>query len=230
MKVTEIMTKDVVTVEPGATVREVAVLLRDKRISAVPVVEPGHKLIGIVSEGDLMRRAELGLERQHSWWARLFQDPDLLAEEYIKSHARKARDLMTRPVISVGEEASVADVVELMESRRVKRVPVVRDGVVVGVVSRADILRALIAAGDGVAEAKAEDKVLRERLLAELRDQPWWRGRDADVLVNAGVIHLWGLVQSREEREAMRVAAEAVPGVRGVKNHLVVQPPATYVV
>jgi CBS domain-containing protein len=230
MKAAEIMTKDVVTVEPGATVRDVAMLLRDKRISAVPVVEPGRKVIGIVSEGDLMRRAELGLERHHSWWSRLFNDPDMLAAEYIKSHARKARDLMTRPVVAVGEDTPVADIVELMESRHIKRVPVTRDGVLVGVVSRADILRALIAAGDRIADAVPADKALHERLMAELKAQPWWRGGGVEILVTGGVAHLWGLVNSREEADAIRVAAENVSGVRGVKNHLVVQPISAMVV
>lgn len=230
MKASNIMTTNVATVGPDTAVRELAIRLRDECVGALPVVELDGRLIGIVSEGDLMRRAELGLERHHSWWANLFQDPDLLAEEYIKSHARCARDLMTHPVVTVGAQASVADVVELMEKHGIRRVPVVRDDMLVGVVGRGDILRALIAAGDGVAVAKAEDKDLRERLLDELHAQPWWRGRDANVLVTGGVIHLWGLVHSREERDAIRVAAESMPGVRGVRNHLIVQTSPAYAV
>ena len=146
MQARDIMTERVITVGPETTVREIATLLLERRISAVPVVEESGEIVGIVSEGDLIHRNEIGTElRGRSWWLRLFDDSAALAERYSKSHGAKARDVMTRDVVSVDETVSLADIAELLETKHIKRVPVIRDGRLAGIVSRADLVRALAA-------------------------------------------------------------------------------------
>jgi predicted transcriptional regulator len=146
-----------------------------------------------------------------------------LAAEYIKSHARRVEDIMTREVVSVGELATLAEIAELMETRRIKRVPVVHDGKIVGIVSRADLLQVL-ASGGAASANEDSDRVIRERLLAELRNQEWANATESNVVVTGGVVHFWGTVGSEEERRALRVVAENIPGVRGIEDHMISGP------
>lgn len=224
MKIRDVMTTNVVSVTPDATVEEVARLLLQQRISAVFVVDDSGLPVGVVSEGDLMRRTETGTERARSWWLRLFADSAALATEYAKSHGRRVRDVMSRPVISVDEDASLGEAATLLETHRIKRLPVVRDGTILGVVSRANLVRALASAGTGTVTTEDRDRAIRDRLMAELKDQPWSSADARSVIVADGVVHLWGLVASDEERVATRVLAEQVPGVRAVEDHLIVRP------
>jgi CBS-domain-containing membrane protein len=221
MRAGDVMTPDVVTVEPGARVDEIARLMLEHHISAVPVVDTAGRLLGIVSEGDLVRRAEMATAGRRAWWLEMLADSAALARDYVKTHGRRATDLMTRVVLTVGVDTPLEDVAQLLERHRIKRVPVVRDGRVVGIVSRADLLRALVVRPPepGPAEA-ADDRTIREHVMAALRTQPWWVGTYRNVVVVDGVVHLWGLARSQAERDAMRVAAETVPGVRGVEDHL----------
>lgn len=221
MRAGDVMTPDVVTVEPGARVDEIARLMLEHHISAVPVVDTAGRLLGIVSEGDLVRRAEMATAGRQAWWLEMLADSAALARDYVKTHGRRATDLMTRNVLTVGVDTPLEDVAQLLERHRIKRVPVVRDGGVVGIVSRADLLRALVVRPPepGPAEA-ADDRTIREHVMAALRTQPWWVGTYRNVVVVDGVVHLWGLARSQAERDAMRVAAETVPGVRGVEDHL----------
>lgn len=226
MKAADIMTRTVHAVSPDLPVEEVARFMLARQISAVPVVDGGGKLIGIVSEGDLMRRAELDTEKHRSWWLRLFVGTDYQAHEFVKSHGRRARDVMTRKVITVGEDTPVAEIVTLMEENRIKRVPVMRDGKMTGIVSRANLLRAFASRETAKeAETVAQDRDIQTRLLAVLEKQPWWHARACHVVVSDGIVHLWGNAESADEREAIRVAAENTSGVRGVKNHINVVPP-----
>jgi CBS domain-containing protein len=221
MKAKDVMTSDVVSVGPDSTVREVADLLLARAISAVPVID-GGKLVGIVSEGDLMRRAEIGTagETHRSWWLRLFGDSAALATDYVKAHAEHIRDVMTRDVITVAEETPLADVAAVLEANRIKRVPVVRDGRLVGIVSRANLIRALAAAkARPLAPAAPDDGAIRARVLETLRSEPWSDIGYADVTVTDGRVEFWGLYDSEEARQAARVAAENVPGVRQVEDH-----------
>jgi CBS domain-containing protein len=220
MNAEDIMTSPVVTVGLETSVREIAALLLERRISGVPVVENGW-LVGLVSEGDLLHRHEIGtdrVERTGSWWLRLFSaDPSL--ENYVKSHARKARDVMTREVVSVAADASAAEIANLLESRWIKRVPVLRGKRLIGIVSRANLMQAL--AVDKRASKPAhpgDDHTIRERLLEELEHQPWWR-TSSNLIVDDGIVHYWGIINSEDERQAARVAAENVPGVRNVEDH-----------
>ena len=222
MKAADVMSSRVISVGPEATVGEIARLLLERHISAVPVVDTGGRIIGIVSEGDLMRRAETGTERHRSWWLRAFGDTAILASDYVKSHALRARDVMTRDVVSVTPETKLGQIANLLEKHRIKRVPVVRGGKPVGIVSRANLLQAFAVAKpapNGGAEA-ADDRGIREKLLAELDRQPWWVDSIyTNIVVTEGVVHVWGMVRTDSERDALRIAAERIPGVRQVDDH-----------
>ncbi len=217
----DIMTKPVVTVSPDTLVTEIARLLVEKRISAVPVVEAGRP-IGIVSAGDLLRQVEPGAARKPSW-LELFFSRDTLAAEYIHAHARTARQVMSHQVITVMEDTHVSDIVDILEGKRIKRVPVVDiSGHVVGIVSRSNLLQGLISrAKPPVGKSGDEDSRIRNAYLAEIRVQNWADLPDeGNVIVQEGVVHLWGAVRSAEVREAMTVAALNVPGVKGVEDHM----------
>jgi len=213
------MTRAVVTVGPNTSVRELAELLSDRRISGVPVVEDG-KVVGVVTEGDLLRRYEIGTERfERSWWARVFTS-HRGSVDYVRSHARRTADIMTQPVISIAEDTPVAEIVSLFEAHKIRRVPVTRDGKLVGLVSRADLVQALAAkARRTMAQAAADDKAIREQLLAELEHQPWWQRYSSMLTVSDGVVHYWGVLDTEDEKRAARVAAENIPGVRKVVDH-----------
>lgn len=217
----DVMTTRVITVGPETRVPEIARLLLTHRISAVPVVGGDGRLVGIVSEGDLMRRPETGAERPRSWWLTLMGGPEEAAREYVRTHGSHAADVMTRDVVTVDEDTPVGEIAALLEARGIKRVPVVRDGRVIGIVSRADLLRGLASRKPEPAPAVAAgDRAVRERILENLRAAGVATPAHVNVVVTDGVVHLWGLVDSEEERRACRVAAEGVPGVRAVEDHL----------
>lgn len=224
MKAKDIMTTPVVSVGPETAVHDIAKLLVDHRISTVPVIDDGQNLVGIVSEGDLMFRAEVGTERYRSWWLRFFSSMESLATEYAKTYGLKARDLMTRTPQTVGEDTSLADVARVLESLHIKRVPVVRDGRVVGIVSRANLVQAL-ASGQGKSQTAADlDNLIRNNVTTTLAGQPWKTLLPRNVIVTDGVAHLWGFINSEEERIATRVAVERVPGVKGIEDHMIIRP------
>ena len=224
MQARDIMTTPVLTVTKDATVQEIARLLLDRHISAVPVVDGDGILLGVVSEGDLIRRADSGTERHPSWWLSLVSDPEDDARSYLKSHGLRAVDVMTRNVIVVTEDTAVPEIADLLEKHRIKRVPVVREGCVVGIVSRANLLQALVArpAAPGVTTS-VDDRALREAVFAAVR-ATGSRTVYVNVLVNDGVAHLWGMAHSEAERAAMRVAAETVPGVKRVEERVSLLP------
>jgi CBS domain-containing protein len=219
MRAKDIMKTNVVTVGPKATVGEVAALMYKRGISGIPVVEDG-KIVGLVSEGDLIRRQEIGSATgPRSWWLAIFGRENL-ARDYVLSHARQVGDIMTRDVVTVGEEAPLAEIAALFASRHIKRVPVVRDGQLVGLVSRANLIQAL--AGAALRrhdEAPATDREIRDAVLAELDRQSWWDGWLNNATVEKGVVHLWGFYIAEDDRNAARVAAENIPGVRDVQDH-----------
>ncbi len=220
MRARDIMSTPVISVGPQASVHEVAALLIKKGISGVPVLEKG-RLVGIVSEADLMHRHEIGTEHDpatEAWWVRLF-GVDRLPSRYVRSHATKAEDIMTRQVVSVAESTPRAEIAALFMSRRIRRVPVLRAGTVVGIVSRANLVRALAAQQQSPrSEQPDSDDAIRSKVLAELESQPWWRSDWSSVIVSNGVVRFVGLIDSQDERDAARVAAENVPGVRRVED------------
>jgi len=223
MRARDVMYRAVATTTPETTVEEVARLMINLRISGVPVLDKNGQLVGIVTEGDLLRRVETGTERRRSPWSEWFSANSRMAADYIKSHARRVEDVMTREVVSVEELASLGEIAELMETKRIKRVPVVHDGKIVGIVSRADLLQVLASGGAASADEES-DRLIRDRLLAELRRQEWANSAEGNVVVSEGVVHFWGTVGSEEERRALRVVAENIPGVRGIEDHTISGP------
>jgi CBS domain-containing protein len=230
MRAMDVMTTNVITVDPNTSVQSVAALLSNRGISGVPVVDSQNRLVGIVSEGDLLHRVETGTERRvqkrRSWWLDTVGSEQELARDYVKSHGRTVQDIMTRDVISVSDTTELADIATLLETKRIKRVPVVKDGKLVGIVSRANLVRALAAAGSQLTtDTAVDDRTIREKLLAELRGQEWVHAWAADIIVRDSVVHIWvSDDRPAEERQALRVAAENIPGVRGVEEHIVPAP------
>ena len=227
MRAKDVMTTQVITVGPETSVQEVASVLSDRGISGVPVVDAQDRVIGIVSEGDLIHRAETGTEHRperRSWWLDGVAAERDLARDYVKAHGRKAREIMTREVIAVGEDTDLAEIADLLESKRIKRVPVLSGGKLVGIVSRANLVRAL-AATKPADTADSDDRTIRFSLLQELTGKDWARTWASDIIVRDRVVHLWMTDDEPEEqREALRVAAENTPGVTGVEEHIVPAP------
>jgi CBS domain-containing protein len=222
MKAKDIMTTNVVTVAPDTDVQSIARRLLGRGISAVPVVDESGRIVGIVSEGDLMRRPESATERHPSWWLGFITTPDEQARSYTKSHGRKAKDVMTRKVVTVSEDASLDEIATLLERNRIKRVPVVRDGKIVGIVSRANMLHGL-AAGAGSPLASANDAQIRENLTRAL-EETGIRTQYINVVVSDGVAHLWGMVETDAQKEAAHVAAESTGGVQRVEDNISIMP------
>ena len=188
MRAMDIMTSEVITVEENATVQAAAELMAEHGISALPVVDKDTRVIGIVSEGDLLHRAETATEQRRSWWLEMMTSTNQLAGEYIRSHSAKVTDVMTRDVISVTDTTPVADIAVLLESNRIKRLPVLREGKLAGIVSRANLVRALaMTVNDRASNTEADDTDIRNKLLAKLKAQKWAEVSPANVTVKDGV-------------------------------------------
>jgi CBS domain-containing protein len=233
MKASDIMTRTVRTATAETPVRDIARMMVRHQISAVPIIERGRRVVGIISEGDLVRRAETGTERKRSTWLDLFVDPGSKARAFVKSHARRAKDVMTRPVVSVTASTPLGDIADLLEKRRIKRVPVVRSGQLIGIVSRHDLVRSL--AQDGESETTkprrgtVSDRMIRTALDRQLKRQRWPDIAHVNVTVEKGVVEFWGAVPDESRRNALRVMAENVDGVRSVRNErLIVLPAGAY--
>jgi len=228
MRALDVMTTNVITVDPDTPVQALATLLSERGISGVPVVDKDSRLVGIVSEGDLLHRTETGTERRtqrrRSRWLDNFASDQEAARDYVKAHGRTVREIMTREVISVNDMTELADIATLLETKRIRRVPVVRDGKLVGIVSRANLVRALaMTKNDAPAiDADSDDRTIRQKLLTELQGQEWVHMWGADVIVRDRVVHLWfSDDRSEDERQAVRIAAENISGVRQVQEHIV---------
>lgn len=222
MRAADVMTTGVITVSPNTPILDVAHLLLDRRISAVPVVDEQGVLLGIVSEGDLIHRHENKTERKARWWQALLETSSDAARAYTRAHGRHAHDVMTEEVQTVTEDTSLSDVAELLETHRIKRVPVVRDRRVIGIVSRANLLQALIARPDEPPQesvAVPDDAGIRDSIVAEIRENALV-DVEINVVVSNGVVSLWGSVDSENQRRAVVVAAENANGVVGVDDHL----------
>jgi CBS domain-containing protein len=221
MRAMDVMTSEVITVDEDASVQSVAKLMVKHGISAVPVVDKYKRVIGMVSEGDLLHRAETGTERRRSWWLEMMASTNQLAGEYLKSHSGRVKDVMTRDVISVTDTTPVADIAVLLETNRIKRVPILRDGKLVGIVSRANLVRALaMTINEPASGDETDDRTIRDKLLAELKAQKWAEVSPANITVKDGVVHLWSSYFSEQEKRALVVAAETIAGVRRVEDHM----------
>jgi predicted transcriptional regulator len=204
-------------------VQEAARVLIDQRISGLPVVDDNGKLVGIVSEGDLLHRSESGTERRRSWWFRALLGDGALAAEYVKAHGRRVEDVMTRTVVTASPNTPLHEIATLMERNAIKRVPIVENNKLVGIVSRANLVQAIASGGKDL-EVPHSDAAIRDRLLAHLNAQNWAHTWLLNVTVDDGIVDLWGITKSEIERKAIRVAAESIPGVRAVNDNLIIRP------
>jgi CBS domain-containing protein len=221
MKASDIMTRNVVTVAGGAALGAAIRLMLDNNVSGLPVVNPAGKVEGILTEGDLLRRAEIETEKKHWPWLDFLLGPGRMASDYVKTHGRVCDELMSREVISVEPDAPLAEIVELMERRHIKRMPVIANGALVGIVSRADLLAALARVLDAPQAGAGGDEDIRARVLAELDKVEWAPRTGLTITVEDGIVELDGVILDEHERRALRVAAENVPGVKGIADRLV---------
>lgn len=219
MYVRKVMSRPVVTIEAGASVFDAAETLLSSGISAAPVVDADGRMIGIVSEADLMFRVETGTTPSRSWFQRLLDDDATIARNYIRSHSRRVVDVMTKEVVTATEHADLKEVAALMKRHNIKRVPIVRDGKPIGLVSRSNLLQGLLSR-QPLGDTAASDEEIKEKVEREIRRIGPIVGPTTTVVVDNGVVHLWGHVRSAETRDAIRVAAENVSGVRGVEHEL----------
>ena len=228
MKARDVMVSPVITVGDDATVQDVAKTMIARRISAVPVIDKAGKLVGVVTEADLMHRIEAGTERPYSWWLHMLSGDRAMAADYVKSHARKIADVMTREVKAAGPETPLVDIAELFETHHVKRVPIVNEaGDLVGIVSRANIVQAVASARPKF-EITLSDATIRQKLMEELKKQPWAHAHKLNVTVTRGIVDLWGTVESEQARKAINAAALNIPGVDAVNDHLIHEPAFVY--
>ena len=227
MKAADVMVSKVITVGPTTTIQEVASILLANRISAVPVVGEHGELIGIVSEGDLIRRIEVGTARRRSWWLGLLASNRALATEYVMSNARKVADIMTRRVVTATPNTPLGDIATLLEKNSIKRVPIMNDGKIVGIVSRANLVQALASMAKKTKKktsvANPRDSEIRKKVISRLNAQPW-RPSMLNITVHDGTVELWGLVTSEDEKKAARIAVEIIPGVKVVNDNLMIPP------
>ena len=221
MRAIDVMVRDVVTVRPDTDVAEVVKLLAEHDGSALPVVDVAGNLVGVLSEADLIHRAEIGTEKQRPWWLEAVTGASTLAEEFAKSHGKRVGEIMTDGAISVAEETPLSEIAAIFERKRIKRVPVVKDGKLVGIVSRSNLIQALASLVGRVDQHDETDRQIRIELLSRLKDQPWTGFGERNVTVGNRVVHLWGLVGSVAERKALLALAEGVPGVSRVSDEMI---------
>nr|HIL76025.1 CBS domain-containing protein [Rhodospirillales bacterium] len=219
----DIMTPNVITVGPDDSLESIANLLIENRISAVPVVNDEEELIGIVSEGDLVHRVRGDFKLPRSWWLSLIGDPGDSPKEYIRSHGSVASDVMIKKVIIVTEFTSIAEIAEILETMRIKRVPVVRAGKLVGIVSRANIIQALVSQeNQELLNISTSDQEIRQKLVKECSNHYWSPKSTMNVIVMDGIVQYWGFVESEDAKDALRLAAKNIPGVKAVKENLII--------
>ena len=228
MQASELMTPHAVTVRDDASVAEAIRVMLDRRISGLPVVDANGELVGIVTEGDFLRRAETGTERHRPRWLEFLVGAGKVADEYAHAHGRRVAEVMTREVVTVAENAPIGELVKLMETHRIKRLPVVRNGRLLGIVCRADLLHVIA----GLAQraelpTAADDSTIREQILAGLTAETWAPRATVNPVVSNGVVHLHGTIFDERQRQALRVLAENIAGVKSVSDHLIWIEPVT---
>jgi CBS-domain-containing membrane protein len=220
MKAEDIMTRDVVTVGPNASVHEAAALMAKHRISGIPVTTAGNRLLGIVSEGDLVERAEVGAEPSGKWWLEGLSNPQAMADRYVKAHGGTVAEVMTRQVATVRSDADLGEVANVLRTHRVKRVPVVQDGKLLGIVTRSDIVEAVSGAMGPVAATIRTDSDLQRAILERMRGEPWLDTSYVNLSVAKGKVSVGGLIGSAEERRALCTLVEEVAGAGNVVDQL----------
>jgi CBS domain-containing protein len=219
MRAHQIMTRNVITIGPDMSIVGAAKLMLDNHLSGLPVLDKGGKLIGIVSEGDFLRRSEIGTQRKRSRWLQFFVGPNRAATEFVHASGRKVEEVMTRNPLVVTEDTTLEEIVRLMEKNRVKRLPVMRNDRLVGIVTRANLLQAVASMARDVPDPTADDDHIRERIISAITNTDW-RPIGLQVTVRNGTVHLHGIVVNPGSRQAAIVAAENISGVKEVHDHL----------
>jgi len=223
MRARDIMAFPVITVKPNATIQEAARTFVERAISGAPVVDSDGKLVGNITEGDLLYRKEIGTERWHPFWFVQYAEQDTLATEYVKARGRTVEDVMTRKVITANCDMTLNEIAALFEANGIKRVPIVENGEIIGIVSRANLVQA-VASTTHRDDVAPPDSKIRAELLEHLERQPWAHTQALNVIVHDGIVELFGNTGSEAEKKAICVAAKAIAGVRVVKDHVIVRP------
>jgi len=221
MNATDVMVRNVVTVHPETDMAEAVKLLAEHDVSALPVLDGMGNLVGMLSEADLIHRVEIGTEKHRPWWQEAVTGASTLAADFAKSHGKKVGEIMTTGVVSVSEDTPLSEIAATLERNGVKRVPVLRDGKLVGIVSRSNLIQALASVVGRVDQHDETDRQIRLELLSRLEQQSWTDFGSRNITVGDRVVHLWGLVGSEAERKALRVLAEDVPGVTRVVDEMI---------
>jgi CBS domain-containing protein len=225
MKAMDVMVRDVITVNPDDNVSEAVRLLADYDVSALPVVDDDENVVGIISEADLMDREEIGTEKKRPWWLEAVTPASKLAGEFAKSHGRRVEEVMSTNVVAASEDTPLGQIAALLERHRIKRVPILRNGKLIGIVSRSNLIQALASAQAfaeiGAATPGNDDRRIRAEVLNRLGEEDWTDFGERNVIVSDGVVHLWGLVGSVDERKALLALAEGVPGVVRVSDEMI---------
>jgi CBS domain-containing protein len=219
MRAHQIMAKPVITVTPDTTIVEAANIMLQRHVSGLPVVDGSGKLVGVVSEGDFIRRSEIGTQRKRGRWLRFILGPGQSASDFVQEHGRRVSEVMTKEPLTITEDAALPEIVDLMEKNNVKRLPVIRDDKVVGIVSRANLLQAVASLAREVPDPTADDDHIRERIISAMEKNDWCPF-GLSVIVRDGIVHLSGVITEERARQAAVVAAENVEGVKKVHDHL----------
>jgi CBS domain-containing protein len=223
MKALDVMVRAVVTIKPDDSVAEAVRLLAEHDVSALPVVDNNDNVVGVISEADLLHREEIGTEKHRPWWLEAVTPASTLAGEFAKSHGRRVEEVMSTDVVSAAEDTPLGEIATILERHRIKRVPILRSGKLVGIVSRSNLIQALASsrAQAGGGSGADADRKIRSELLDRLGHQDWTDFGQRNVIVNSGIVHLWGLVGSQEEHRALVALAEGVPGVVSVSDEMI---------
>jgi CBS domain-containing protein len=223
MNASDVMVRNVMTIGPDDDVATAVRLLVDHDISALPVVDAEKHVLGVLSESDLLHRQEDGTLKRRPWWVEAITPSSTLAMDYAKSHGCRVAEVMASKVISASEETPLSEIANILEKQRIKRVPILKDGKLVGIVSRYNLMQALASteAAEQAPKDVVADRNIRNVILARLADQPWTDFGERNIVVSSGVVHVWGLVGSPEEHKALLALAEGVPGVRKISDEMI---------
>jgi CBS domain-containing protein len=219
MRAHQIVTRQVITVGPDTTIVEAAAIMLQNHVSGLPVVNASGRLVGIVSEGDFLRRAEIGTQRKRGRWLRFLLGPGSAATDFVHEQGRKVGEVMTPEPFTVTEDTLLQNIVQLMEKNNIKRLPVMRSDQIVGIVSRSNLLQAVAGLAREVPDPTADDDHIRDRITAAIAKNDWMPF-GLNVVVCNGVVHLNGVITEERARKAAIVAAETVAGVREIHDHL----------
>jgi CBS domain-containing protein len=219
MRAHQIMTKDVITVTPHTTIEKAAKIMLQTHISGLPVVDDAGKLVGVVSERDFLRRGEIGTGRRRPAWLEFFMGPGRAAAEFVHERGRKVADIMTPDPVTVDEETPLEELVQLMEKKDIKRLPVMSGRTLKGIVTRSNLLQAVASMAHEIPDPTADDDHIRDRILRTVNKTDW-RPIGFEVTTRNGVVHLHGIITTDEARQATIVAAENTAGVKKVHDHL----------